>query len=230
MAGVHAVPGIHHDWGTAPYAEIHALQERLVIARAEDAIPNVLLTGEHPAVITLGRKTPDDGTYAGDFDIVPVERGGEATFHGPGQIVAYPIVHLTQSRKDLHRFQRDLEEIGIRTLADFGLEGGRREGLTGVWIGERKIQSLGIAVRRWVTWHGLALNVTTDLSAFRTFNPCGLDGNVMISMAEALGEAPELAAVKARLVEHASTILPGGPYLEGSLPATLKDPSPETPA
>ena len=221
--------GIHHDWGVAPYAEIHALQERLVVARAEDQIPNLLLTGEHPAVITLGRKTPDDGTYAGDFDIVPVERGGEATFHGPGQLVAYPIVHLTQSRKDLHRFQRDLEEIGIRTLADFGLEGARREGLTGVWIGERKIQSLGIAVRRWVTWHGLALNVTTDLSAFRTFNPCGLDGNVMISMAEALGETPDMDAVKARLVAHASELLPGGPYLEGSLPDTLVRPPQETP-
>lgn len=219
---------IHHDWGVAPYATIHALQERLVAARARDEVPNLLLTGEHPAVITLGRKTPQDGTYAGDFEIVPVERGGEATFHGPGQIVAYPIVHLTQSRKDLHAFQRDLEEIGIRTLADFGLTGIRREGLTGVWIGDRKVQSLGIAVRRWVTWHGLALNVTTDLSAFRTFNPCGLDGHVMISMAEALGTTPDLAAVKASLVEHASTVLPGGPYVEGSLPATFESSPPES--
>ncbi len=106
----------------------------------------------HPHVITLGRKTPEDEAYDERFEIVRVERGGEATYHGPGQIVAYPIVHLTQSRKNLHRFQRDLEEIGIRTLAEFGLEGGRREGLTGVWIGQRKVQSLGIAVRRWVTW------------------------------------------------------------------------------
>ena len=220
---------IHHDWGVAPYAAIHALQERLVIARAEGEVPNVLLTGEHPAVITLGRKTPRSDTYDERFDVVAVERGGEATYHGPGQIVAYPIVHLTQSRKDLHRFQRDLEEIGILTLADFGLEGSRRAGLTGVWLGTRKVQSLGIAVRRWVTWHGLALNVTTDLAPFRTFNPCGLDGDVMISMQEALGTPLDLAEVKERLVAHASEILPGGPYGPAPLPATLMHPSQESP-
>ena len=213
-----AVAGIHHDWGLAPYAEIHALQQKLVIARAENRIPNLLLTGEHPAVITLGRKTPEGGTYDPGIPVVKIERGGEATYHGPGQLVAYPLVHLTQSRRDLHRFQRDLEEIGLRTLADFGLEGRRREGLTGVWIGERKVQSLGIAVRRWVTWHGLALNVNTDLDPFRAFNPCGLDGAVMISMAEALGSEADFDAVRTRLLAHASELLPGGPFEEGPLP------------
>ncbi len=210
--------GIHHDWGTAPYLEIHELQQRLVAARADDKIPNLLLTGEHPHVITLGRKTPKGGAYDERFDVVQVERGGEATYHGPGQIVAYPIIHLTQSRKDLHRFQRDLEEVGLRTLTDFGLEGERREGLTGVWIDGRKVQSLGIAVRRWVTWHGLALNVATDLEPFRTFNPCGLDGGVMISMSEAAGRPLDIADVKARLVAHASELLPGGPFETGDLP------------
>jgi lipoate-protein ligase B len=214
------VAGIHHHWGLAPYAEIHALQQDLVIARADDRVPNLLLTGEHPAVITLGRRTPEDGDYAGDIPIVPVERGGEATYHGPGQLVAYPIVHLTQSRRDLHRFQRDLEEVGIRVLADFGLEGSRREGLTGVWLGERKIQSLGIAVRRWVTWHGLALNVATDLDAFQTFHPCGLDGRVMISMREALGHDVGVDEVLPHLVAHASAVLPGGPFEPGPLPKT----------
>jgi lipoate-protein ligase B len=224
------VTGIHHDWGVKPYAEIHALQERLVAARAADSIPNVLLTGEHPAVITLGRKTPKNEAYDERFEVVEVERGGEATFHGPGQLVAYPIVHLTQGRKNLHEFQRDLEEIGIRTLADFGLAGLRREGLTGVWIGQRKIQSLGIAVRRWVTWHGLAINVTTDLGAFRTFNPCGLDGDVMISMAEALDAPIALADVRVRLLEHASEILPGGPYREAALPLPLVAPPESKPS
>lgn len=210
--------GIHHHWGRAPYAQIHQVQQRLVLARSENRVPNLLLTGEHDPVITLGRKTPRGAAYDGAIPVVEVERGGEATYHGPGQLVAYPIVHLTQSRRDLHRFQRDLEEVGIRVLAEFGLQGGRREGLTGVWIGGRKVQSLGIAVRRWVTWHGLALNVNTDLAPFETFHPCGLDGKVMISMAQALGADLQMRDVLARLVAHASELLPGGPFVAGALP------------
>lgn len=141
--------GLHADWGLRPYGEMHAVQERLVLARADGRLPNLLLTGEHPPVVTLGRKTP--GGFPPTVDGIPVvvvERGGEATYHGPGQLVAYPIVHLTEARRDLHRFQRDLEEIGIRVCADLGLEAGRIEGKTGVWVGPRKIMSLGIAVRR----------------------------------------------------------------------------------
>lgn len=210
--------GIHHDWGIAPYDEIHRLQQRLVLARADDRVPNLLLTGEHDAVITLGRKTPDGADYPGDVPVVKVERGGEATFHGPGQLVAYPLIHLTRARRDLHTFQRDLEEIGIRTLADFGIEGGRKEGWTGVWTERGKVQSLGIAVRRWVTWHGLALNVNTDLAPFRAFKPCGLDGNVMTSMSEILGRELDFAAVRAAVLGHCDELLPGGPFVAGSLP------------
>lgn len=213
------MPGLHHHWGVKPYAELHALQERLVALRAEGKIPNVLLTGEHPSVVTLGRKTPKDERIEGAIPIVSVERGGEATYHGPGQLVAYPIVHLTEARRDLHAFQRDLEEIGIRVLADFGLVGERVAAFTGVWCRGKKVQSLGIAVRRWVTWHGLALNVTTDLTPFRAFHPCGLDGNVMTSMSELLGAPVSLDAVCARLVSHASDLLPGGPFVPGPLPA-----------
>ncbi|MFV1959011.1 MAG: hypothetical protein ACC662_06315, partial [Planctomycetota bacterium] len=103
--------GIHHDWGLAPYGEIHDLQERLVLLRAANRTPNLLLTGEHLQVVTLGRKTPGGGVYPPGVPVVPVERGGKATWHGPGQLVAYPIVHLTQARRDLHRFQRDLEGV-----------------------------------------------------------------------------------------------------------------------
>ena len=205
--------GLHADWGLRPYGEMHAVQERLVLARADGRLPNLLLTGEHPPVVTLGRKTP--GGFPPTVDGIPVvvvERGGEATYHGPGQLVAYPIVHLTEARRDLHRFQRDLEEIGIRVCADFGLEAGRVEGKTGVWVGPRKIMSLGIAVRRWVTWHGLALNVSNDLAPFRRFSPCGLDGGVMTSLADRLGRAVDLASVRERLVHHAGTLLPGGPF------------------
>jgi lipoyl(octanoyl) transferase len=205
--------GWHADWGTRAYADVHALQQRLVVARAEGRVPNLLLTGEHPAVVTLGRKTPSGFAGAGGIPVVEIERGGEATYHGPGQLVAYPLVHLTEARRDLHRFQRDLEEIGIRVCRDFGVDAGRVEGLTGVWVGSRKVMSLGIAVRRWVTWHGVALNVTTDLEPFRRFNPCGLDGSVMTSLAERTGRDPGMAAVRASFVRHASDLLPGGSFV-----------------
>jgi lipoate-protein ligase B len=215
------MPGIHHDWGLRPYGEVHAWQQRVVAARVAGRIPNVLLTGEHPPVITLGRKTPEGARYASEVPRVVVERGGEATYHGPGQLVAYAIVHLTEARRDLHAFQRDLEEVGLRTLADFGIQGARREGLTGVWVGVRKIQSLGIAVRRWVTWHGLALNVATDLRAFTTFAPCGLSGDVMTSLAEVLGRTVGVPEVRERLVHHAGAVLPGGPFLPTAWPGDL---------
>ncbi len=118
-----------------------------------------------------------------------------------------------------HRFQRDLEEIGIRVCADLGVEAGRVEGKTGVWIGPRKVMSLGIAVRRWVTWHGLALNVTTDLAPFRLFNPCGLDGAVMTSLSEVLHGDPGMERVRASLRRHADVLLPGGPFAPSTLAA-----------
>jgi lipoate-protein ligase B len=211
-------PGIHHRFGLAPYGEVHELQQRLVDLRVGDLVPNLLLTGEHPAVITLGRRTPPERRYDPAIPVVVVERGGEATYHGPGQLVVYPIVHLTQARRDLHRFQRDLEEVGIRTLADFGVSGERRPGLTGVWVADQKIQSLGIALRRWVTWHGLALNVSTDLRAFRGFAPCGLDGQVMTSLEVVLGCAVPFSEVERSLVRHAGEVLPGGPFVAGPLP------------
>jgi lipoyl(octanoyl) transferase len=211
--------GIAIDWGVRPYDEVHAWQERLVEKRAAGEVPNLLLTGQHPAVITLGRKSKAVVPAVDDVPVVEVERGGEATYHGPGQLVAYPIVHLTEARRDLHRFQRDLEEIGIRVCGDLGLEAGRVEGKTGVWTEGKKVMSLGIAVRRWVTWHGVALNVTTNLAPFRRFNPCGLDGSVMTSLADRLGRDPGMAHVRALLVRHASDLLPGGPFLDGPLPA-----------
>ena len=215
--------GFHYHFGVRPYKEVHALQQALVAARAANEIGNVLLTGEHTPVVTLGRKTPDDERPdTPDIDVVEIERGGEATYHGPGQLILYPIVHLTRARRDLHQFQRDLEEIGIRTLADLGIEAQRREGLTGVWIGRRKIQSLGIAVRRWVTWHGLAFNVSTDLAPFRRFRPCGLDGDVMTNVVEAGGAKTTVDDVLPILVGHASEILPGGPFESGALPPAMR--------
>ena len=219
--------GLHIPWGVLPYDVAHAWQQRIVAARVANELPNVLLTGEHSPVITLGRRTPDEGAYPSSIPRVIVERGGEATFHGPGQLVAYPIVHLTQARRNLHAFQRDLEEVGICTLREFDLTGERQEGYTGVWCQGKKVQSIGIAVRRWVTWHGLALNVSTDLGAFRAFRPCGLQGDVMASLSDLLGRPIAVETVAERLVHHAGRLLPGGPFLASApaaRPAVLNRP------
>ena len=127
-----------------------------------------------------------------------IGRGGEATYHGPGQVVAYSIIELPESRRDLHRYLRDLEQVVIDALRSLGIEGRREPGKTGVWIGARKVSSIGVAVRRWVTWHGLGLNVTTDLDAFRSFAPCGLDASVMTRVADHL-EAQEPAVLLERV-------------------------------
>ena len=221
------MPGIHHDWGVAPYDDIHRLQQRLVLARADDRIPNLLLTGEHSAVITLGRKTPGGAAYPSEIPVVEVERGGEATYHGPGQAVAYPILALPEGRRDLHRYLRDLEEVVIRVLSEFEVEGSRREGLTGVWIGDRKVASIGVAVRRWVTWHGLALNVHTDLAAFGGFSPCGLDPAVMTRLADHAEMPPGTTLVEVLLVKHLCEVfgfeLPPPPPLASPEPSPFPD-------
>jgi lipoyl(octanoyl) transferase len=140
--------------------------------------------------------------------VVEVERGGDVTYHGPGQIVAYPILLLEEGERDLHRFLRNLEEGMIRTLARWELSAGREPGKTGVWIeGRRKIASIGIACRKWVTFHGLALNVTTDLGYFARIQPCGFDATVMTSMARELGRDVSLAEVRAALVAELGAAL-----------------------
>lgn len=152
-------------------------------------------------MVTLGRKqTAPANVLARDMPVVEIERGGDVTYHGPGQLVGYPILQLDGDERDLHAYLRNLEEALIRACAELGLRAGRREGLTGVWIdGARKIASLGIAVRKWVTYHGFALNVSTDLSRFTAINPCGLDAAVMTSLEKELGRRVD---VTARVVEH----------------------------
>lgn len=186
--------------GRTAYAAAHALQQELLVARVQDRIGDQLLLTEHDPVVTLGRKSPSGDAAGATVPVIAVERGGAATYHGPGQIVGYPIVLLTEDRRDLHRWLRDLEEVVIHAIGDFGVAGRRVEGLTGVWIGDRKVCSLGVAVRRWVTWHGFALNVTTDLAAFSTFQPCGLDPNVMTRLANHVDGALDMEEVEMRLV------------------------------
>ena len=194
------------DLGRVSYRDAWARQLALVDARQRDAAPDTLLLVEHPHVFTLGRRreAASNVLQPGDVEVIEIERGGDVTYHGPGQIVAYPIVQLHDGERDLHRFLRNLEDAVIATCARFGLATDREPGKTGVWTTtphglRRKLCSMGIACRKWVTFHGLALNVTTDLGYFRRINPCGFESSVMTSMAEQLGGELELAAVKATL-------------------------------
>ena len=171
--------------GRVPYEIALAWQEALV-ARRLDGGPDVLLVLEHPPVYTLGRGADArflGAAAEGDIPVVQVGRGGQVTYHGPGQLVGYPIVGLRDLRPDVRWYVRGLEEVLISALADLGIAAERRPGLTGVWVGPRKIGSIGVAIRRWVTWHGFALNVAPDVSGFAAITPCGIDGVVMTSVA-----------------------------------------------
>lgn len=187
------------------------MQRDRVAARQAGTIPDTLILVEHPEVITLGRSAkPGNVLYAGDVPVVPVERGGDVTLHGPGQLVAYPIFYLREEERDLHRYLRGLEETVILSVAEFGLAGLRLPGRTGVWTGPaeapRKLASIGVAVRKWVTLHGLALNVHTDLARFAAIHPCGFPAAVMTSMARELGRPVDLALVKETLTRHLGAV------------------------
>ena len=208
------MPPLHvEDLGVCGYREAWARQLALVEERKAGGGQDTLLLVEHPHVITLGRAQKAKGNVlaAGDVEVIEIERGGDVTYHGPGQLVAYPIVLLRDGERDLHRFLRNLEEAVIRTLARCGLAADRQPGATGVWLdgrlGRRKICSMGIACRRWVTFHGLALNVTTDLAYFARINPCGFDASVMTSVADERGAAPPMSDVKAMLAGELAAIL-----------------------
>ncbi|MGM0574404.1 MAG: lipoyl(octanoyl) transferase LipB [Myxococcota bacterium] len=196
------------DLGVLDYEAALALQRELAEARAEDRIDDTLLLVEHPPVFTLGRRRGAQANVlaTGDTPVVEVERGGDVTWHGPGQLVGYPILKLGEDERDLHLVLRRLEEALIAVLAACGLSGERKEGHTGVWCRGVKVASLGVAVRRWVTFHGFALNVDPDLGWFRRINPCGLSAGVMGSIASLGGRVPpldELKALAAREVARA---------------------------
>jgi lipoate-protein ligase B len=196
------------DLGTCDYAEAWHTQLELVAARQRDEVPDILLLVEHPHVLTLGRGARRENLLASaDMPVFEVERGGDVTYHGPGQLCGYPILYLREDERDVHLYLRRLEDAIIRTLAEFAIVGDRRPGLTGVWVGARKLASLGVAVRRWVTLHGFALNVCTDLERFSAINPCGLSASVMGSMTGVLGRPVAVAEVRAPLLRHLATAL-----------------------
>lgn len=197
------------DLGQLDYAEAWERQRAQVEARIAGEAPDTLLLVEHPAVYTLGRRRGAEGNLldVGDTPVLQVERGGDVTWHGPGQLVAYPIVALPEGRRDILRHLRDLEDAVIATLAALGVEGGRDERNTGVWVRGRKVCSIGVACRSWVTWHGLALNVNPDMTAFSRINPCGLDTSVMTCLAWEMAEPPTVDAVKPLLVAQLRAVL-----------------------
>lgn len=201
------------DLGTADYREVWSRQLALVEARQIGQAVDTLIVVEHPHVFTLGRRRDSQQNVLapGDVPVIEIERGGDVTYHGPGQIVAYPIVLLEDGERDLHRFLRNLEEAVIRTCARVGVTTDREPGKTGVWMTDasgsrKKLCSMGIACRKWVIFHGLALNVDTDLAYFRRINPCGFEANVMTSLA-AQQPGIDIARVRAILVEELGTML-----------------------
>ncbi len=189
------------DLGRKPYGEVWSLQKALVGRRAKDKIPDGLILVEHDPVATLGRRGTREDILDPSLDVFEVERGGEATYHGPGQIVGYPILKLP-SRLDVKRLVTDLEEVLMRTCADFGIEGTREGPERGVWVAGRKIASIGLAIRGSVTYHGFAHNVNTDLSSFQKIRPCGHEGHIMTSMHAVLGRSTDLEDVKASILVH----------------------------
>jgi lipoyl(octanoyl) transferase len=188
------------DWGRTEYGDALRRQQELVARRLAGEVPDTLVLTEHDPIITLGRGTKAENVLHPSFPIVVVERGGDVTWHGPGQVIGYPVRLLPPGRQDLLAHLRWIEELVIATLSSFRIEGRRVPGRTGVWVerpdGPGKIASVGIAAKRWCTYHGFALNVDCDLGAFRAINPCGFPASVMTSIQDVLGRSPGIAAVK----------------------------------
>jgi lipoyl(octanoyl) transferase len=199
--------------GRVPYGEGLDLQADLVRRRQAGEIPDTLLLLEHDPVFTLGRNAkrqnvllPVDLLRQRGFEVFDSGRGGDVTYHGPGQLVGYPILDLAPDRCDVHRYVRDLEEVMIRSCGDFGVTAGRISGLTGIWVDGAKLGAIGVRISRWVTSHGFALNVVTDLTPFGLIVPCGIADRPVTSMARILGRTVDLTAVRERLAYHLAEV------------------------
>jgi lipoyl(octanoyl) transferase len=197
--------------GQVTYPDALALQRTLVEQRRAGAIADCLLLLQHPHVITLGVRGDGgrshivagaDALRSRGVEIHETGRGGDVTYHGPGQIVGYPILDLKPDRCDVHRYVRDLEDVLIRTAADFGIDADRVPGLTGVWFGREKLAAIGVRLSRWITSHGFAFNVTTDLDYFNLIIPCGIADRGVTSLERLLGRAVPVTAVEERIAVH----------------------------
>ena len=197
--------------GVVPYADALALQRSLVEDRRAGRIGDTLLLLEHPPVLTLGVRGDGGRSHilasaeslaTRSIEVHEAGRGGDVTYHGPGQIVGYPIIDLNSHRRDVHRYVRDLETVLIRTAGDYGISAHRVDGLTGVWVGDEKLAAIGVRIARWVTSHGFALNVNTYLDHFDLIVPCGIADRGVTSMARLLGRSLDTAEVENRIIEQ----------------------------
>ena len=200
--------------GLVPYGEALQLQKALVEERRAGRVPDLLLLLQHPAVITLGVRrdsrlhvTASEGQLAmHGIEVHETGRGGDVTYHGPGQIVGYPILDLRPDRCDVHRYVRDLEEVMIRVCADYGIAAHRVDGLSGAWVGTDKIGAVGVRISRWITSHGFAFNVSTDLDYFKLIVPCGISDGGVTSLSRALGRHVAMVEAETSLVRHFSEV------------------------
>lgn len=197
-----------------PYQRGLEIQRALLKARQEDQIPDTVLLLQHTPVVTLGNRGRDnyllkteEEYHALGIDLFHAERGGDVTFHGPGQWVLYPILYLGGNEADSHGYLHNLEEIAIRTLGDFGIEGFRREGKSGAWTDAGKIAAIGFRLKKWVSFHGMSFNVSNDLMGFDTIVPCGLVGQPVATLKTILGDAcPAMPAVRDSILKHFSEV------------------------
>lgn len=214
------------DWGRTRYAAAWTQQETLLAQRQAGEIGDTLVFTEHEPVYTLGVRRESEDHLLWDtaeltrrgIEVIQSNRGGDITYHGPGQIVGYPIINLAP-RKDLHAYLRFVEQVLINTVATFGLAADRRPGKTGIWLGPRKIAAIGVAVKKWTTYHGFALNVSPDLAPFSGIVPCGITDGTVTSIQTELGTAPDMASVKAALATEFWRQLPA--FLETAHPHPL---------
>jgi lipoyl(octanoyl) transferase len=209
------------DLGLTDYRTAWDLQRKLFDLRLSGSIPDVVLLNEHNHVYTLGRTADPDHLLADDeelkirgVEVCRIDRGGDVTYHGPGQLVVYPILCLSPDRRDVHRYLRDLEEVVIRTLARYDIEAGRDPDFTGVWAGSRKICAIGVRVSHWVTMHGFALNVNTDLSYFDRIIPCGIFHRGVTSLQRLTGREISLRDIAEAVTENFADVFGTEPAVE----------------
>ncbi len=199
--------------GLIEYNAAYSIQKELVAKRIRGEVPDTLILLEHEPVITVGRSGSLNNIHISEetrlkekIALFKINRGGGVTYHGPGQLVGYPILNLNGYGRDIHKFLRLLEEVIIKVLAGYGLEALRVPGLTGVWVGQKKIASIGVGVRKWVSFHGFSLNVAPDMKHFSYINPCGLDDDKMTSMKELLGREICVDDVREKVVKNFSEV------------------------